>query len=55
MMRTRNFRVRNDVVVRGSVAKSQKRKEACVGSVLNGRRMDNVRKEAHEVSIMTLH
>ena len=28
MMRTRNFRVRNDVVGRGSVTKSQKRKES---------------------------
>ena len=31
MMRTRNFRVRNEVVERGSVARSQKGKKACVG------------------------
>ena len=30
MMRTRNFRVRSDVVETGSVTKSQKRKKACV-------------------------
>ena len=30
MMRTRKFRVRNEVVERGSVTKSQKGKKACV-------------------------
>ena len=30
MMRTRNFRVRNEVVERGSVTKSQEGKKACL-------------------------
>ena len=57
MMRNRNFRVRNDVVERGSVTKSQKGKkphvERKVGeSVFSGRHMDNVPEETHVVSVM---
>ena len=57
IMRTRNFRVRNDVVERGSVTKSQKGKKAHVerkvGECFSGRHMDNVPEETHVVSIMT--
>ena len=57
MMRTRNFRVWNEVVERGSVTKSQKGKKAYVRrkveSVFSERHMDNVRKETHVVSVMT--
>ena len=58
LMRTRNFRVRNDVLERGSVTKSQKRKaHACWEEsgrcVFSGRHMDNVPKETHVVSVMT--
>ena len=60
MMRTRNFRVRNDVVERRSVTKSQKGKKAFVEisreSVFSGRHMDNFPKETHHVvSVMTLY
>ena len=54
---TRNFRVRSDVVERGSVTKSQKeRKLALRGkfeSVFSGRHMDSVPKETHVVPVMT--
>ena len=36
MMNTRNFRVRSDVVERGSVTKSQKGKKACVERKVGG-------------------
>ena len=59
-MRTRNFRVRNDVVERGSVTKSFLKKgkkayvERKVGEVFfSGRHVDNVPKETHAVSVMT--
>ena len=56
-MRTRNFRVRNDYVERGSVTKSQKEtKPTSRGkweSVFSGRHMDNVPKETHVVPVMT--
>ena len=42
MMRTRNFRVRNEVDVRGKWE-----------SVFSRRHMDNVHKETHVVSVMT--
>ena len=56
MMRTRNFRVRSEVVERGAVTKSQKkgRKPTLKGkweSALSGKQMDNVRKEIHVVSV----
>ena len=55
MMRTRNFRVRNDVVERRSVTKSQKGKNAYVerkvGECFQWK--DNVPKETHVVSVMT--
>ena len=51
MMRTRSVRVRNEVVERGSVTKSQKRGKR--ESVLSGRHMDNVPKETDVVSVMT--
>ena len=58
MMRTRNFRVRNDVVERGSVTKSQKETKPTLrgkwDSVFSGQHTDNVRKETHEVSVTTL-
>ena len=58
MMRTRNFKVRNDVVERGPVTPRVKkeRKPTLRGkweSVFSGRHMDNVRKETHAVSVMT--
>ena len=57
MMRTRNFRVRNEVVERGSVTKDRKGKkthvERIVGECFSGRHMDNVPKETHVVSVMT--
>ena len=57
MMRTRNFRARNEVVERGSVTKSQKqRKPSLRGkrkSVFSGRHMDNVPEETHVVSVMS--
>ena len=57
MMRNRNFRVRNDVVERGSVTQSQKdTKPALRGkweSVFSGKHTDNVPKETHVVSVMT--
>ena len=53
-LRTRNFRVRNDGVERGSVTKSQKGKKACVerkvGEFFSGWHMDNGPKETHVVS-----
>ena len=56
MMRTRNFRVRNEVVERGAVSKSQKGKKAHVerkvGVFFSGRHMDNVPKETHGVPVM---
>ena len=56
-MRTRNFRVRNDVMERRAVTKShQGKKLVCRGkweSVFSGRRMVNVQKETHVVSVMT--
>ena len=56
MMRTRNFRVRSDVVERISHQES-KRKESLLreesGSVFSGRHMDNVPEETHVVSVMT--
>ena len=58
MMRTRNIRVRSEVVERGAVTKSQKKRE-CIRreengeSVFSGRQMDNVLKETHVVSVMT--
>ena len=58
MMRNRNFKARNDVVERCSVIKSQKRNKAYVGgkwaSVFSGKHTDNVPKETHVVSVMTL-
>ena len=57
MMGTRNFRVRSEVVERGSVTKSSKRKESLRReenwSVFSGRHMDNGQKETHVVSVMT--
>ena len=57
MMRTRNFRVRNEVVESGSVTKSQKGKKAKferkVGECFSGRHMHNVQKETHVFSVMT--
>ena len=56
MMRTRNFRVRSEVVERGSVTTSQKGKPSRRGKweiVFGGRHMDNVQKETHVVSVMT--
>ena len=57
-MRTRNFSVRNEVVERGSVTKSSKRKENLRREenwrvFSGGRHMDNVQKETHVVSVMT--
>ena len=56
MMRTRNFRVRNEVVERGSVTKSQKERKSTLRgkweSVFSGR-MDNVPQEIHVVLVMT--
>ena len=43
-MRTRNFRVRNEIVERGAVTKSQKRKPTL---------MDNIPKGTHAVSVLT--
>ena len=58
MMRTRNLRVRNNVVERGSVTKCQReRKPTSRGkwaSAFSGRHMDNVPKETHVVSVMTM-
>ena len=56
-MRTRNFRVRSEVVEGGSVTKSQEGRKACVGgeweSVFSGNHRDNARKKTHVVSVMT--
>ena len=52
-MRTRNFRVRNEVVEREAVTKRQKGKKNCVERkweyVFSGNHMDSVRKETHRV------
>ena len=52
---TRNFRVRNEVVERGAVTWSQKRKPTLRGkweNVFIGTQMDNFQKETHVVSVM---
>ena len=58
MMRNRNFKARNDVVERRSVTKSHKGKQGLRweegGSVFSGKHMDNVPKDTHVVSVMTL-
>ena len=55
MMRNRNFRVWSEVVVRGAVTKSEKRKKHTLRekweSVFSGRHMDNVQKETHAVPV----
>ena len=58
MMMTRNFRVRSEVVERGSLTRSQKRerKPTLRGKLqiaFSGKQLDNVRKETHVVSVMT--
>ena len=58
MMRTRNFRVGNDVVERGSVTMSQTGKKANVEKesekgVFSARHMDNVPKVTHAVSVIS--
>ena len=57
-MRTRNFRVQNDLLERGSVTNSQKKERKLTlrgkwESVFSGRHINIVRKETHEVSFMT--
>ena len=54
MMRKRNFKARNDVVERGSVTKSLKRKQS-LECVFSGKHKDNVPKDTPVVSDMTLH
>ena len=52
--RIRNFRVRSEVVERGTVTKSQKgKKDHVERRVVSGKHMDNVPKETHVVSVMT--
>ena len=53
MMRIRNFMVRNDLVERGSITKSQKGNKGKWESVFSGKHMDNVPKETLVVSVMT--
>ena len=56
MKRTRNIRDRNDLVERGSVTQSRKRRKAYAAwkvSFFSGRHMDNVPKETLVVSAMT--
>ena len=56
MMRTRSFRVQNDVVERRSVTKVQKKRKLTLRgkwkSVFSGRHMDRVPEETHVVSVM---
>ena len=56
-MRTRNFRVRNEVVERSSDQESKmERRPALRGeekSAFSGKHIDNIRKETHVVSVMT--
>ena len=58
VMRNRNFKARNDVVERGSVTKSHKEEKPALRgkweSAFSGKYMDNVPKETHVVSVMTL-
>ena len=60
MVRNRNSKARNDVVVRGSVTKNQKRKQSQCWEeswrvFFSGRLKDNVPKEIPVVSVMTLY
>ena len=59
MMRNHNFKVGNDVLERGSVTKSQKGTKPMLRgkleSVYSGKHTDNVPKETHIVSVMTLY
>ena len=57
VMRTRNFRARNEIVERGTVTKSHKGKKANAEreNAINGKQMDNVRKEIHLVSVTNPH
>ena len=57
MMRTRNFRVRNDVVREEQSQRVKKQRKPTLRgkwwSVFSGRHMDNVRKETHVALVMT--
>ena len=58
MMRTRNFRVRTEIVERRSVTNSEKGEKPtlrgkCESVSIGRRHMDNVPKETHVVSVMT--
>ena len=58
MMRSRNLRVRNNVVERGSLTKCQRERKLTLRgereSVFSGRHMENVPKETHVASVMTM-